>query len=241
VNRLAVFLLGLLVGGAGVFYWLGAGFDSARFHPHGAKVAHEPGPASVAPVRDAMTAPDISMTIDAMPTPAVGESFVPARSVVDTLPPPAAAISPGALLIPVLGVAAGQLTDTYSQSRGAGRSHDAIDIMAARGTPVLAADDGRVVKLFNSKPGGLTLYQFDRQEKIAYYYAHLDSYAEGVVEGRQLKRGELVGYVGSTGNASPEAPHLHFAVFLLGPEKYWWQGTAINPFPLLGGRSVPAP
>ena len=150
----------------------------------------------------------------------------------------AAMIIPGALLIPVLGVTAGQLSDSYTQSRGAGRVHDAIDIMAARGTPVVAVDNGRVVRLFKSKPGGLTLYQFDRQEKLAYYYAHLDSYAPGIVEGRELKRGELIGYVGSTGNANPDAPHLHFAIFELGPEKYWWRGTAINPFPLLGGRSV---
>lgn len=150
----------------------------------------------------------------------------------------AATISPNALLIPVLGVTAAQLNDSYTQSRGAGRIHDAIDIMAARGTPVVAVDNGRVARLFNSKPGGLTLYQFDRQEKVAYYYAHLDSYAPGIVEGRKLRRGELLGYVGSTGNASPDAPHLHFAIFVLGPEKYWWQGTAINPFPLLGGRSV---
>lgn len=152
---------------------------------------------------------------------------------------PRDSISAG-LLIPVAGVQASQLIDTYTQSRGSGRSHDAIDIMAARGTPVLAADDGKVAKLFNSVPGGLTLYQFDRQAKVAYYYAHLDSYAPGVIEGSQVKRGELIGYVGSTGNASPDAPHLHFAVFVLGPKKYWWQGTAINPYPLLGGHSVQA-
>ena len=122
------------------------------------------------------------------------------------------------------------------QSRGTGRLHDAIDIMATRGTPVLAVADGRVAKLFDSKPGGLTVYQFDREEKLAYYYAHLDRYAAGLTEGRVLKRGEVLGYVGSTGNASPSAPHLHFAVFVLGPEKKWWQGTAVNPYPLLGGR-----
>ncbi|MBP8080650.1 MAG: M23 family metallopeptidase [Arenimonas sp.] len=140
------------------------------------------------------------------------------------------------LLIPIPGVSASQLIDTYTQSRSGGHSHDAIDIMAPRGTPVIAVADGTVAKLFTSKPGGLTVYQFDSQEKVAYYYAHLDSYAPGLIAGRQLKRGELVGYVGSTGNASPDAPHLHFAVFLLGPKKYWWRGTAINPFPLLGGH-----
>ncbi len=139
------------------------------------------------------------------------------------------------LLLPVAGVKAAQLVDTYTQSRGAGRSHDAIDIMAPRGTPVYAVEDGRVAKLFLSKPGGITVYQFDPSERLAYYYAHLDGYADGIVEGKQVKRGDLIGYVGSTGNADPNGPHLHFAIFALGPEKSWWQGTAINPYPLLGG------
>ena len=149
---------------------------------------------------------------------------------------PASQPQPGPLLIPVAGVKASQLSDTFTQARGAGRAHDAIDILAPRGTPVLAVDDGKVVKLFNSKPGGLTVYQFDPGETFAYYYAHLDSYAPGLAQGQQLKRGELVGYVGSSGNANPAAPHLHFAIFVLGPEKHWWQGTAINPYPFLIAR-----
>ena len=142
----------------------------------------------------------------------------------------------GALLMPVQGVSSTQLIDTFTQARGTGRLHDAIDIMAARGTPVLAVADGRVAKLFNSKQGGLTVYQFDREEKLAYYYAHLDAYAPGLAEGQLLKRGDAVGTVGSTGNANAAAPHLHFAVFVLGPEKRWWKGTAVNPYPLLGGK-----
>jgi peptidoglycan LD-endopeptidase LytH len=144
------------------------------------------------------------------------------------------------LLIPVQGIKATQLSDTFNDARGGGREHDAIDIMAEKGSSVLAAANGKVVKLFNSKQGGLTVYQFDPTETRAYYYAHLDSYAANVVEGSQLKRGDLIGYVGSTGNASPEAPHLHFAIFVLGPEKKWWQGTAINPYPLLGGGKAAA-
>ncbi len=143
---------------------------------------------------------------------------------------------PGPLLIPVAGVDASQLSDTFNQSRGGGRPHEAIDIAAPKGTPVVAVDDGRVVKLFNSKPGGLTVYQFDSAQKLAYYYAHLDRYAPGLAEKQELKRGELLGYVGSTGNANPDAPHLHFAIFALGPEKRWWQGTAINPYPFFSGR-----
>ena len=148
----------------------------------------------------------------------------------------AVAQPPTSLLVPVAGMRADQLQDTYSDARGQGRSHDAIDIMAPTGTPVLAADDGTIVKLFNSKPGGLTIYQFDPLAEHAYYYAHLDRYAEGLGEGQSVSRGDVIGFVGFSGNANPAAPHLHFAIFLLGPEKNWWQGTAINPFTPLGGR-----
>ena len=139
----------------------------------------------------------------------------------------------GALLLPVQGVSAQQLTDTFHETRGGNRPHEALDIIAPRGAPVLATDDGRIVKLFKSVPGGLTIYQFDPSESFAYYYAHLDGYATGVAEGKQVKRGELIGYVGTTGNANPATPHLHFAIFELGPEKRWWKGKAINPYPLL--------
>lgn len=114
--------------------------------------------------------------------------------------------------------------------------HDAIDIMAATGTPVRAVADGRIVKLFNSKPGGLTIYQFDGTDTLAFYYAHLDRYADGLAEGQVVKQGDLVGYVGYTGNANPAGPHLHFAIMVLGPEKKWWQGAAINPYPYLSAR-----
>lgn len=135
-----------------------------------------------------------------------------------------------ALTLPVQGVNAAQLTDTYTQARAAGAPHEALDIMATRGTPVLAVEDGKVVKLFLSKPGGITIYQFDPDTQYAYYYAHLDRYADGVREGSYLRKGQVIAYVGSTGNASPDAPHLHFAVFKLGPEKQWWRGTPLNPF-----------
>jgi murein DD-endopeptidase MepM/ murein hydrolase activator NlpD len=148
---------------------------------------------------------------------------------------PASEPLPGLLTIPVSGISPGHLSDSFDQRRG-GERHEAIDIMAPRGTAVVAVDDGRIVKLFNSKPGGLTVYQFDPAEKLAYYYAHLDSYAAGLAEGQQVRRGDLIGYVGSSGNANPAAPHLHFAVFVLGADKRWWQGTAINPYPLLTGR-----
>ena len=136
------------------------------------------------------------------------------------------------LRLPIEGLRADQLQDTFDDGRP-GHRHEAIDIPAPRGTPVHAVDDGTLVKLFVSKPGGLTIYQFDPSGRLAYYYAHLDRYAEGVHEGMALRRGTLIGYVGSTGNASADAPHLHFAVFRLGPQRQWWKGEAVNPYPAL--------
>ncbi len=136
------------------------------------------------------------------------------------------------LLIPVEGVERAALRDNFEESRG-GHRHDALDIMAARGTPVHAVDAGRVAKLFASRAGGLTVYQFDRDEKYAYYYAHLDHYAAGLKEGTLLARGEVLGYVGTTGNAPPSAPHLHFTILRLGDDRKWWKGAAVNPYPFL--------
>lgn len=136
------------------------------------------------------------------------------------------------LQVPVEGLKPDDLPDTFDDARGQERRHEALDIMAARGTPVRAVDDGEVVKLFLSEPGGLTVYQFDRSRSVAYYYAHLDRYADGLAEGQRLRRGDPIGAVGSTGNADPMAPHLHFAVFELGPEQQWWRGRAIDPLPL---------
>jgi peptidoglycan LD-endopeptidase LytH len=135
-----------------------------------------------------------------------------------------------ALQMPVEGVAPERLVDTYLQGRGSSRRHEAIDILAPAGTPVVAVDDGRIAKLFTSKPGGLTIYQFDPGQHLAYYYAHLQRYAAGVHEGMDVKRGDVIGYVGSTGNADPGTPHLHFAVFRLGDPPKWWQGEAVNPY-----------
>jgi murein DD-endopeptidase MepM/ murein hydrolase activator NlpD len=136
------------------------------------------------------------------------------------------------LALPVQGTRPEELHADFYDDRGQ-RGHEAIDIMAPRGQPVLAVEDGKIVKLFNSVRGGLTIYQFDPTEKYAYYYAHLDRYADGVLEGMAVRRGEVIGYVGSTGNAAPSNPHLHFAIFLLGPEKLWWKGEALDPYAAL--------
>jgi murein DD-endopeptidase MepM/ murein hydrolase activator NlpD len=135
-------------------------------------------------------------------------------------------------MLPVDGVDEHDLRDTYHDSRD-GRQHEALDIMAPRHTPVRAVERGRVVRLFSSKAGGLTVYMFDPSERFCYYYAHLDRYAEGLKEGQTLRQGDLIGYVGSTGNASATAPHLHFAIFRLTPEKQWWKGEPLNPYLIL--------
>lgn len=136
------------------------------------------------------------------------------------------------LEIPVEGIDRDDLRDTFSDTRGT-RAHEAIDIMAPRHTPVRAVEDGRIQKLFTSKAGGFTIYQFDPTETFTYYYAHLDRYADGLREGQTIRRADVIGYVGSTGNASPDAPHVHFAIFRLTPERQWWKGEPINPYPIL--------
>ena len=146
---------------------------------------------------------------------------------------PGAASDEAKLLIPVAGVTADQLQDTFDDARSEGRVHNAIDIMAPRGTPVLAAADGTVLKLFWSERGGNTIYQLGTDGRTVYYYAHLDRYADGLTEGRALRRGEMIGYVGDTGNAGPGNYHLHFAVYIVEDPKRYWDGQPINPYPLL--------
>jgi murein DD-endopeptidase MepM/ murein hydrolase activator NlpD len=145
------------------------------------------------------------------------------------------------LVVPVGGVHPSQLRDTFDDGRGPGRRHQAIDIMAPRGTPVFAADDGRVAKISSNRGGGLSAYLVDPSGRLVYYYAHLDGYAAGLREGQAIKQGDLIGYVGSTGNAPESAPHLHFAVLLLASERRWWGGEALNPYAaLVGGEAVVA-
>jgi len=140
-----------------------------------------------------------------------------------------AALRQRQLLIPVDGVTAGQLVDSFNDGRD-GRKHDAIDILAPRGTEVHAVEDGKIAKLFTSAAGGLTVYEFDPGEQFVYYYAHLDGYAPAAKEGNYVKRGDVLGYVGTTGNAPKNTPHLHFAIEKLGPERRWWQSTPLDPY-----------
>jgi murein DD-endopeptidase MepM/ murein hydrolase activator NlpD len=138
------------------------------------------------------------------------------------------------LLLPVDNVDAEDLLDTFDDRRGVARTHEAIDIMAARHTPVRAVADGTIAKLYLSEGGGgVTVYQFDPSRTYSFYYAHLDRYASGLREGQAVTRGQVIGYVGSTGNASEDAPHLHFAIYRLNAERQWWKGDPINPYLVL--------
>jgi peptidoglycan LD-endopeptidase LytH len=136
------------------------------------------------------------------------------------------------LLVPLAGISASQLHDTYNEARSEGRQHNALDIKAPQGTAVLATTDGAVVKLFRSDKGGITLYQLDPSGRYVYYYAHLMRYEPGVVEGKQLRRGDVIAYVGDTGNAGPGNYHLHFAISKLTSPTKWSGGDPINPYPL---------
>jgi murein DD-endopeptidase MepM/ murein hydrolase activator NlpD len=175
-----------------------------------------------------------------------GPLIEPAGNVVTVNPPRSAPVAiaeglevgPAGLAIPVIGVKPGQLLDTFDQARAAGRRHDAIDIMAAEGTPVIAAADGTIEKLFNSVRGGITVYERSVDQKWIYYYAHLSAYAPGLHEGQQVKRGQVIGRVGHTGDASAAGPHLHFAINQMAPGERWWNGTPINPYPLLAGKKA---
>ena len=141
------------------------------------------------------------------------------------------------LIIPVAGVRPDQLIDTFDAARSEGRVHDAIDIPAAAETPVLAAADGKIQKLFQSERGGTTIYQLSADQKMIFYYAHLSHYAAGLAEGDNVRQGQVIAYVGDTGNAGPGNYHLHFSIATVTDPKRYWEGTNINPYPLLQNRA----
>ena len=149
-------------------------------------------------------------------------------------------VGPAGLAIPVVGVKKGELIDTYTQARAGGaRRHDAIDIMAPVGRPVIASAPGTVEKLFFSEGGGGTsAYVRSPDGRWIFYYAHLSAYAPGLREGQQVRRGSPIGFVGYSGNANPAGPHLHFAINRMQPGEKWYQGVSINPYPLLAGKRV---
>jgi murein DD-endopeptidase MepM/ murein hydrolase activator NlpD len=174
-------------------------------------------------------------SIDLPPTApvAIGTPLPPAET-----PTPATSnfVGTASLIIPVAGVKPEQLMDTFDDARSEGRVHDAIDIPAPAETPVLAAADGKILKLFHSDRGGTTIYQLSVDQKLVYYYAHLSHYADGLAEGDLVRQGQLIAYVGDTGNAGAGNYHLHFSIAAVSDPKRYWEGTNINPYPLLQNR-----
>jgi murein DD-endopeptidase MepM/ murein hydrolase activator NlpD len=238
---IAVFLLGLLAGALALYFFLWRTGGLTPGHPLARTTADISSGRGQIAAR--VVAPPETPATMKPPGPAVSAVTTGTSSDSSEVTPPAIPFTPLAgftlgrepLVMPVQGARATDLRDTFEDARGPTRRHEAIDIAAPRGTPVVAAVDGSIEKLFTSKQGGLTVYEFDRDRGYCYYYAHLDRYAEGLREKQLVHRGDRLGYVGSTGDASPEAPHLHFTIFRLGPEKQWWIGSPVNPYPFLLG------
>ena len=238
VRFVIALVLGFAIGGASVFFLVGTcrakcgGESTAEptvlIAPPAKPLEDPPSPAVVAsaavPIAPVEVPVEESIAEEPAlkPTPALNEP---------------AGLSPDSIIIPVVGARREDLRAMFHERRGS-REHRAIDIMAPRATPVLAAIDGPVGKLFLSKPGGITIYQYDPTRTWIYYYAHLDGYAPGLAEGQQLRRGDVIGFVGTSGNASPNAPHLHFSIEKLAEPGKWWQSEPIDPYPLLMARGV---
>jgi len=180
------------------------------------------------------------------PAPVVSDQPRVRPSVVTPLAPlsaasPAAPIAttgtkPSRLRVPIDGMDVDSMKGGFAERRS-GHTHEAVDVLAPRNTPIHAVEDGEIAKLFVSKAGGNTIYQFDPSQKLVYYYAHLERYATGIAEGQQIKKGQIIGYVGTSGNAPPNTPHLHFAVFELGADRRWWQGRPLDPYLVFRGKS----
>ncbi len=198
------FLIVLLAPSAGVLWWRSDATDRARVETPVAVQAPRPAPAAPAPapIRDTEVSDE--------------------QQWLDTRP----------LVVPVSGIQRHQLRDTFHELRGSRRIHQALDIMAPWGTPVVAADDGRITRISSNRGGGLAIFQTDPSGRLVYYYAHLAGYADNLREGQDVKRGDLLGYVGATGNAPDHAPHLHFGVQAKRKGR-WWGGEALNPYAAL--------
>jgi murein DD-endopeptidase MepM/ murein hydrolase activator NlpD len=154
-------------------------------------------------------------------------------AVIGPVPSSPAGLEDRDLEMPVEGRSRRDLTRQFDEPRGGTRRHEAIDILAPRNTPVKAVEAGTIARLFHSRAGGITIYQFDPSQQFCYYYAHLERYAQGLKEGDAVRKGQIIGYVGTSGNAAPDTPHLHFAIFRLTAEKRWWEGTPIDPYDVL--------
>ena len=191
---------------------------------------------AAARVGDPLPAPvDASPSIE-LAAPESIAAALPTGAAGDLAAADAAAALGTSLIVPVAGVSPESLRGTFDDARSGGRKHEAIDIMAPRGTPVVSATAGRLLRLHRSRAGGLMVYAADTADRLILMYAHLDRYARGLVAGMPLQRGQLLGYVGTTGNAPASTPHLHFAIARGKPSVRWWSGTAVDPFPLLAAR-----
>ena len=198
-------------------------------------------PAVVPPVVPSVdispSSPPAPVAIGTPLPPPTTDPVAPAPEELPAAPAPAPTVSSFVstikLIIPVAGVKPEQLLDTFGDARSEGRLHDAIDIAAPAGTPVLAAADGRIVKLWQSERGGMTIYQLGPNQEVIFYYAHLAGYAPGLAEGNNVRQGDVIAYVGDTGNAGTGNFHLHFSMAMVSDPKRYWEGTNINPYPLL--------
>ena len=211
-------LLGAFAAGAALDGWL---------RTHGP-------PAPARPESDLVMSAEPAKHVTPRENPGVSPSG-PADALVSAAPAPtptatAGDLPRGRLRVPIDGETVESLKGGFSETRGAHRPHEAADILAPRNTPIHAVEDGTIAKLFTSKAGGLTIYQFDPAGHLCYYYAHLQRYADGVKEGLKVSQGDVIGYVGTSGNAPPNTPHLHFAVFELNADKHWWRGKALDPY-----------
>lgn len=235
--RIRVLLIVIVtIAGLSVFLW-------SRAKQTGLKLASIPSGGEI----------EGSSVLEPSPVPSSSPSQLPNPSPTQSVDVPAAepGLSPGTpqspnelplsnnyvgklkLIIPVVGVRPDQLQDTFTDARSEGRAHDAIDIPAPAGTPVVAAADGEIIKLFQSERGGTTIYQLSTDKKLVFYYAHLQRYADGLVPGKFVRQGEVIGYVGDTGNAGAGNYHLHFSISVIADPKRYWEGSNINPYPLL--------
>jgi len=229
-TRIGILLIVVLVVGAfAVFLWIRVKRDAANSTAVVASEIPIPAPPTVAPSVTPSTTP--------LPTPSLeapqSEPGLTSSPSVHNTPAPSSFVGQLSLVIPVMGVRPDQLIDTFADARSEGRAHDAIDIAAAAGTPVLAVSDGEIIKLFQSERGGTTIYQLSPDKKLVFYYAHIQRYADGIYEGKYVRQGEVIGYVGDTGNAGAGNYHLHFSIAALTDPKRYWEGTNINPYPLL--------
>jgi len=189
------------------------------------------GPAS--PPADGADENRAAIVSTAVPTPLPALKVSTAAEPSPTSAESVSALRARHLLIPIEGVESSMLRDSFQDARDRTRTHEALDILAPRNTPVRAVEGGTIAKLFLSKAGGITVYQFDPGQEYSYYYAHLDRYADGIKEGMPVRRGQVLGYVCTSGNAPKDTPHLHFAIFRLTAEKHWWEGTPIDPYDIL--------